>query len=179
MIKQREILLRAGNSANPCLVLLTAVVIYVSGCASGPTARASGPQFSDYTDISDDKALVYIYRQAEKWGYDRNYALRANGEPVAILRSGGYIPYIADPGMVRFSATLNFNLAMVMIPAQGVSDTVTDQDDLINLDLERGKTYFLKFHQEVHPLHFTPKMYLVANDVGRQEIRDCKLLKTN
>jgi hypothetical protein len=150
-----------------------ALVVVLSGCAFN---QPQGPAFLPHTLSRSDRALIYVYRpKGERFGYDRAYSLVANGKVVTDLLYEGYYPFEAEPGKLSLAADLKNT------PGQQLRVGLLDfalRPDAARMDIETraGSTYFIKFRPEAHTFSFEPRLYFVGNDIGRREIRDCKLI---
>jgi hypothetical protein len=85
-------------------------------------------KFQTVTSIPDGKALVYIYRPGSMVGAAVHYTVNVNNDKVsdAHLKNKSYLVYFAEPGTNIFWAT------------------VTNTRREINLDVEAGKTYYVR-----------------------------------
>jgi len=155
--------------------MLTCVflVIALSGCAFN---KPQGPAFLPHTLSQSGSALIYVYRpKGERFGYDRAYSLVANGKIVTDLLYEGYYPFEVEPGKLSLAADLKKTAGQQL--RVGLLD-FSLRPDAAKMDIETkaGSTYFIKFHPETHTFSFEPRLYLIANDVGEREIRNCKLI---
>ena len=149
------------------------LVIVLSGCAFN---KPQGPMFLAHTLSKSDRALIYVYRpKGERFGYDRAYSLVANGKVVTDLLYEGYYPFEVEPGKLSLAADLKETTGQQL--RVGLLD-FSLRPDAARMDVETkaGHTYFIKFRPETHTFSFEPRLYLIANDVGDREIRDCKLI---
>lgn len=85
-------------------------------------------KFSPIKEIPDGKALVYIYRPKNMVGGALHYTVNANDEKVSEyhLRNKSYLVYFAEPGRYTFWAQ------------------VTNTRRAVDLDVEAGKTYYIR-----------------------------------
>jgi len=85
-------------------------------------------KFEPVKEIPEGKALVYFYRPGSMVGAAVHYALNANDIKVSEshLRNGTYLVYFADPARYTFWAQ------------------VTNTRRSVDLDVEAGKTYYVK-----------------------------------
>jgi hypothetical protein len=85
-------------------------------------------KFEPVKEIPQGKALVYIYRPGSMVGAAVSYTVNANEEKVsdARLKNKSYLVYFANPGRYTFWAQ------------------VTNTRREIDLDVEAGKTYYIK-----------------------------------
>lgn len=149
------------------------LAIILSGCAFN---KPQGPAFLPHTLSHSDRALIYVYRpKGERFGYDRAYSLVANGKIVTDLLYEGYYPFEVEPGKLSLAADLKQTAGQQL--RVGLLDFALRPDAAkMNIDTKAGSTYFIKFRPEAHTFSFEPRLYLIANDVGEREIRDCKLV---
>jgi hypothetical protein len=155
--------------------MLTCVllVVLLSGCAFN---QPQGPAFTPHALSQSDRALIYVYRpKGERFGYDRAYSLIANGEVVTDLLYEGYFPFEVAPGKLSLAADLK-NTAGQQLRVGLLDFAVRPEAARMDIETKAGSAYFLRFHPETHTFTFEPRLYLVANDVGEREIRDCKLI---
>ncbi|THJ25564.1 MAG: DUF2846 domain-containing protein [Nitrospira sp. CG24E] len=148
-------------------------VVALSGCAFN---KPQGPVFVPHMLSQSGSALIYVYRpKGEHFGSDRAYSLVANGKIVTDLLYEGYYPFEVGPGKLSLAADLKKTVGQQL--RVGLLD-FSLRPDAATMDIETkaGSTYFIKFRPEAHAFSFEPRLYLIANDVGDREIRDCKLI---
>lgn len=75
-------------------VIQLIICLSLCGCA-----MAFGPAFSQL-EQPDDKAIIYVYRQAQFYGSGNMLIPRIwlNDEKIGSMRMGGYYPFILEPG---------------------------------------------------------------------------------
>jgi hypothetical protein len=117
---------------------------------------AGGPSFVKEEKIPEQKGLVYLYRKRSPVGVIIVPRIWCNAKPVVSLKSGGYYPYFADPGKNIFT-------------------TFTETSSEISIDVEPGKTYYVKLHFGVGLTVGRPHLTLVDEKKGAKEIKGCKL----
>lgn len=117
----------------------------------------AGPTFEPEQSPPPDRGVVYVYRDFNLIGSGASYMVEANGVPVARLPSHGYFVYFAKPGEVEFSAR-------------------TEAKTSVTIDVEAGKSYFIKGTIGVGVFVGHPHLVAVPNDIGEAEIADCKLV---
>jgi len=161
--------------------LVALLALFLSLCTSCAFHQARGPQFQEVSATKQGAATVYIYRTAnEKSGYNRTYTLLANGEKVTDLLHGGYFPLEIEPGRLRLASDVNATIDRVLglgLVGLAFEEAISPDAAKLAIDVKPGQTYFVKFKPEVHFTHFTPKLSLVDDPVGRSEIRSCSLLE--
>ena len=105
-----------------------------------------------------------MYRPSGQLGAGHVYDIYANDRVITTLYSGGYYPYVTEPGQVILTAS------------PGASEILK-----VKLNVEAGQTYLVKFYMREGPgLVYTgasPRLKLVLPGVGRSEIQDCRLVK--
>jgi hypothetical protein len=164
-----------NQDASSLRSMLTCVllVVVLSGCAFN---QPQGPAFTPHSLSQSDRALIYVYRpKGERFGYDRAYSLIANGEVVTDLLYEGYFPFEVAAGKLSLAADLK-NTAGQQLRVGLLDFAVRPEAARMDIETNAGSAYFLRFHPETHTFTFEPRLYLVANDVGEREIRDCKLI---
>ncbi|MEE4260855.1 MAG: DUF2846 domain-containing protein [Bacteroidales bacterium] len=99
--------------------------IFIFVCSS---TSVFSQKFEPVEEIPEGKALVYIYRPGSMVGAAVHYSVNANEEKVsdAHLKNKTYLVYFADPGRYTFWAQ------------------VTNTRREVDLDVEAGKTYYIK-----------------------------------
>jgi hypothetical protein len=124
------------------------------------------PSFSAVTDIPEGKALVYIYKP-KTYGKEK-FRIAVNGEPITVLKKGGYFPYFATPGAIVFTANAKARIGNVPAP-------LAIPKSALRLSVEPGKVYYIK---EPGGFKLTVRLDLVEvpPETAEKEIRKCKLL---
>jgi hypothetical protein len=158
-------------------VLILLAASCMGGCCLMANTTAKGPAFSEYKNVPQGKALVYIYRLGERFGYARKYFLSANDQKITKIQSGGYIPYIVEPGTVIFKADLKCFFGCTGFNYVIEGPETEKRHATLELKIEPGKVYYVKLFVEEHPSYFLPHLLAVSNEVGSEEIIDCKLLQ--
>jgi hypothetical protein len=150
-------------------------VALLSGCAFN---KPEGQAFSPQALSSPDKALIYIYRpKGESFGWDRAYSLATTNGVVTDLLYQGYYPYEVEPGKLSLVANIKKTLGQELrVSLLEFNLEFKKGADEMDIEAEAGHTYYVRFHPETHALYFKPRLYLVSNDVGEREIKDCKLI---
>lgn len=124
----------------------------LAGCA------VSGAPFIPIEATPLEKGVVYIYRQPGIVGGAVYGTVTANHKPITKIKNGGYFPYVSDPGPVHFE----------------VSTEATNEADVI---VEAGKEKYLKTTIGMGLFVGHLKFSEVSPEIGRQEIKECKLLE--
>ena len=100
------------------------LVFIMSGCTITDFAP-SGPQFILISPIPEEKEIIYIYAQ-KNWSYTRHF-IDINVETKISLQSGGYFPYLANPGLNTIVADRNHSTEFK-----------------IGVSVEAGKAYYVE-----------------------------------
>ena len=134
------------------MLILAAGVMLMAGCAG-----TLGPQFESVDRIPYGKALIYIYRSPKFAGSAVAFDIHHNDKVVTHLASGGYYPYITNPGVVELWAK-------------------TESRSSLSVHIRAGETRYVKGAVGVGFFVGRPKLELVGNITGAKEIRECKLI---
>lgn len=157
------------------IVALCVLSTLLPGCAFNK-ARGASFQSRD-SQVAPEKALIYVYRPlGESFGYNRTYFLMSNEGKLTDLLHGGYLPYEVTPGKVILYADVNvlFMTALTMT----FWELIANPDGAkLELNVEVGRTYYVRFTPKTHFTHFTPHFYLMAQEEAEPELRKCKLLE--
>lgn len=141
-----------GRSINPGIWLaLVTTVGLLQGCAT------LGPAYKEVSETPSDKSTVYIYRPSNFVGGGVSYYLYANDKIVTKLHNGSYYPYIAEPGTVEFWAQ-------------------TESKSEVKLNLDAGKTYYLKGTVGMGIMVGRPHLMIVPENTAKLEITECNLI---
>jgi len=130
--------------------LIPAMLLGLAGC--GPR----GPAFTPVAQLPENKALVYIYRVGGL-GAAVTYTVRTGNEEIVDLQTGGYFPYLAEPGEREFWAR-------------------TEAKASTTEHLRAGETYYLRGGIGVGFFVGHPKLAFVSREVGEKEIKSCRLI---
>ena len=125
-------------------------------------AQKKTTKFKEVSEIPPNKAVVYIFRVGS-YGRAIHYTVNADDKPVSPvhLYSGGYFVYFADPGKTEFWAK------------------VGDGDSHIVVNIEAGKSYFIRGSVKSGTWVGRPYLTEVSASEGLNKIRKCKLLVLN
>ena len=135
----------------PNILIIFAVAV-IAGCS------ASGPAFKPVDPIPAGQGVVYIYREPGIVGSGVYGTVTANKTPITKIKTGGYFPYLSNPGPVHFE----------------VSTEATNEADVT---VESGKEKFLKTTIGMGFFVGHLKFSEVSPEIGKKEISECKLLE--
>ena len=109
-------------------ILLAIFIIMLSGCS------ASGERFNGFQPVANNKSAVYIYRPSEFFQGGTWPTVFIDGVEKFSLKNGGYI----------FS-NLTSGKHEIKIGATSFFDNWSFKDVVGTIDVEEGKTYYLRF----------------------------------
>lgn len=124
-------------------------VLMISGCASGPP-------FQKINEIPAGKGLVYIYRPSVMHGAALVPYVVINKLNAIPLKTGGYYPYLSDPGEITISVTHTAKRS-------------------ITINVTAGETYYVKAGTIFMGLG-VPYIESVSAELGLSELSNCKRL---
>jgi hypothetical protein len=131
--------------------------------------------FKPVTNVPPDKALIYVYRKYNYFGSGARHKIYANQKPITVLYTDNYYPYLADPGKVILSVKEE------LMGEESLFNFMQPKKTAAEINVEAGKTYFLKFNIP-SALTFRMRYSLVDANVAENEITNCALgecLETN
>lgn len=85
------------NTSRTWCAPFVAALVLVAGCASGPP-------FERVSSIPDNRAVIYIFREARGLGAAAPIGVAMNGAPIASLWAGHYAVARVQPGKVLIEA---------------------------------------------------------------------------
>jgi hypothetical protein len=97
----------------------------------------------------------------------------ANQQAIVKIKSGGYFPYIAEPGDLILSHETAFGPLMVL-PAAIDRAADAKGHELLRLTIEEGHVYYVEW--KLGGWNRPPTMILRAEDYALPIISDCSLL---
>lgn len=111
------------------------------------------------TSSSADFATVYIYRGGQFFGSALNYSIFANGEKICKLSNNRYIEYKAKPGKLSLTA-------------QRGGLEVFKRETGIDLDVEAGKSYYVRGDQKASITRTRLEMSEVTESTAKRDMKD-------
>jgi hypothetical protein len=162
-------------------VLWSAVLLFTNGMSTG-CSKATGPYFRPVDVVDESKAIIYVYRPEQSVGAPLSYSIFANGYFVTKLDNGGYYPFIVVPGRVTLSFTEHSSLTA---PAPSHREDVPHYWSggfVATLDVEAGKTYFVKLwlREKINPFKASADLLLLPvfdDEQALDEIQTCRLME--
>ena len=113
------------------VLLLIIFTIILGGCS------ASGERFKGFKDVAENKSALYIYRPSKFFQGGTWPTIFIDGHEKFSLKNSGFILTELNPGHHR-----------IKIGATSFLDNWTFGDVIGNVNLEEGKTYYLRFDIE-------------------------------
>ena len=108
----------------------------------------------------DDRATVYFYRPKKRTATGVNFWIYDESEKgIALILNNYFVPVFLPPGV----HDLTTQKTMVIKPVE------------FSLDLEAGKTYFVRTAVKASGMKNIPVVEEVSEEQGSREIQDCRL----
>ncbi len=135
--------------------LAAATLALTSGCTihqsigdsfGSAVRKPHGENFEAKTFKSEYKALLYVYRPANDWSMDEFEApsFNMNGKRLFNLKGGAYTWYELQPG------SYDIVMRRGLLGFEGVNNLVLSTVASMHLEVQAGKTYYLRY-SEVEP----------------------------
>lgn len=133
-------------------IILVGITLFMIGCSSSAVTI-----HDSYTlpEVKYDKGLVYFYRPKKMTGAAISYDVHWNAQTIGAIKNGTFFHTYVDPGMQTFWAK-------------------TEAKKQVILNIETGKTYYVRCRIGFGVLVGRPKFEVVNEAVGRVEVLDCK-----
>jgi len=82
------------------------ILLFLNGCG------ATGKQFSEFAQPTNDQGLIYIYRPSnfEASAMDQVVYDITNNKTIGLLKNNGYIQYLVKPGDLTIAVSSNPNI---------------------------------------------------------------------
>jgi hypothetical protein len=130
------------------------LMFVLSGCVS------MGAKFTPEVDVPGDQGLVYVYRAFNVLGSAITYDLHAGDLNIVTVYNGGYFPYACKPGKTEFWAQTEARASIVV-------------------DVEPGKTYYLRCSLGLGFFVGHPTLELVTFAEAQDDLAGCQLIERN
>jgi len=128
--------------------LLVAAIVGLTGCAS-----VSKQATNVFPEAQPDSGLVYFYREKKFVGAAVSYNVREQDKIIGAIANGTYFFVHATPGEHTYKAS-------------------TEADILKTVDVEAGKTYYIRCGVDMGFMAGRPSLTLVAEAEAKSVIRD-------
>ncbi len=128
--------------------------ILLTGCAT-PMVANLDKHFGQYVPTNDSsKGIIYFYRESEFFGTIRGLYVDVDGKRKGALNSGTYFVYEVDPGAVIVSI-----------------ENRLGSDPSRKINIEAGKTYYVKGGIKVGIMDADPYINVMAEDEGKSAVQ--------
>jgi hypothetical protein len=126
-----------------CCALMLSVGAQVAAAQGTTDAKPQPPP----TKPTAGNALICIYRLTRIVGSATHDSLFVNGVFLATLHSGEYACTEVAPGTVVVSGTpkMYYGPSVIMSSAAALTDATKKENERIRIEVEAGKTYYLKW----------------------------------
>lgn len=111
------------------------------------------------TNPSADFATVFVYRGGQFFGATLNYSIYANGQKICKLSNNRYLEYKAKPGKLALTA-------------QRGGLEVFKRETGVDLDVEAGKTYYIRGDQKSSVTRTRLEMSEVTENTAKRDMKD-------
>lgn len=108
---------------------------------------------------SADYATVYIYRGGQFFASGINYSIYVNGQKICKLSNNRYIEYKAKPGKLA-------------ITAQRGGIEVFKRETAVDLDVEAGKSYYVRGDVKSSITRTRLEMSEVTENTAKRDMKD-------
>ena len=148
------------KSSKLLLPVLSGITFLLQGCATGIP-------FSGLAPIPENRALLYLYREARMLGAAGSNEIYINGKPTVNLKSGGYFVVDIEPGPVAISHRAAISVPLLLT--------------LVDRALEPEKKPKVTFTAEANHIYYVEgvlagKIELRDFDTAFPVLKNCKLL---
>ena len=149
------------------ILIASTVILLLHGCASGP-------RFEGMTAVPENKALLYIYREAQMLGAADSFEVFVNGKEIVRMTNGGYYVHTLEPGPVVISHRPGygpFNNALIAMTRA----REPEKKGLLSFNAEPNGVYYVEWKVEVSG----PKMETRDYEAAINTLKDCKLIEAS
>lgn len=157
--------MRARRRARQFLaVAMILAVVTAAGCA-GYTAR--GGAFAPLTAAAD-QAIIYVYQLP---GSGRGYRLYIDGEEGPVIGPGAYHAFSTHPGTVEIATRVHIPSWRPALFTRALAG-----EEKITVDVEAGRTYYLRGTQNENPAieQYDMILAIVPEAAGSAEVKLCR-----
>lgn len=139
------------------LLVLLVVVSLLTGCASVPMASVERDAQAKSFTVKSDKANIYVFRN-ESMGATVKMDVVLDGKPVGQTVAKTYMELEVTPG-------------------QHTLISKAENDDVLNVNTEAGKNYFVWQEVKMGILYARSLLHLSDEETGKAGVRECKLIE--
>jgi hypothetical protein len=137
-------------------VVLVAVSL-LTGCASVPMASMEHDVQAKSFAVKPDKSNIYLYRN-ESMGAAVKMDVVLDGKAIGQTVAKSYIKLEVSPG-------------------QHTLISKAETDDLLNINTEAGKNYFVWQEVKMGMLYARSLLHTKDEETGKADVRECKLIE--
>lgn len=149
------------------ILIASTVILLLHGCASGP-------RFEGKTAVPENKALLYIYREARMLGGGVSWEVFVNGKEIVSLTNGGYYVHTLEPGPVVISHRPAYGF--IANAEVALSRAVKPEKmGLVSFKAEPNGVYYVEWRMELSG----PKMETRDSEAAINTLKDCNLLEAS
>lgn len=127
-------------------VVFGLIAVMCVGCTS-----VQKQSLNELPQVQSEKGLVYFYREKAFVGGGMSYYVCENGEKLGALQSGTFFFVEPEPGLHIYTAK-------------------TETENKVTLEIEKGKTYYIKGEIKMGVLVGQPELTIVHELEGKGEI---------
>ncbi|MDR0560927.1 MAG: DUF2846 domain-containing protein [Prevotellaceae bacterium] len=139
------------RSAVTGIVLMFVASLLTTGCGSSRTVTAANSAAVSEYELTDDCALLHIYRPASMMGLAIKYNINLNDEPLfRVANKSKKTVRITQPGMYRLWAR---------------TETTVEE----SVDIQLGKEYYIRCTVEMGAFVGRPLIEIVDSEKGKTE----------
>lgn len=133
-------------------------ILLLTGCTSVPMASVEHDTQAKTFAVKQDKANIYLYRNESMGGAVKMDVL-LDGKPVGQTAAKTYMKLEVTPG-------------------QHTLTSKAENDDVLNVNTEAGKNYFVWQEVKMGILYARSLLHLTDEQTGKAGVLDCKLIET-
>lgn len=141
------------------LAALIAVAVFVTGCASVPTANVERDNKAKTFSTLPGKANIYIYRN-ESMGAAIKMDVSIDGKILGQTAAKTYFAIEVEPGKHALLSK-------------------AENDSIVDVNAEAGKNYFVWQEVKMGLMYARNKLQLVDDATGKAGVNECKLIETS
>lgn len=137
---------------------LLAAALLLTGCASVPMASVEQDKQAKTFTVKSDEANIYLFRN-ESMGGAVKMDVVLDGKPVGQTIAKSYMKFEVKPG-------------------QHTLISKAENDDVLNINAEAGKNYFVWQEVKMGILYARNLMHLSDEQTGKAGVLECKLIES-
>lgn len=139
------------------VIFLLSVVSLLMGCSSVPMASVEHDSQAKTFTVKPDKSNIYLYRN-ESMGAAVKMDVLLDGKPVGQTVANSYMEFEVSPG-------------------QHTIISKAENDDVLNINTESGKNYFVWQEVKMGMLYARNLLHLSDEQTGKAGVLECRLIE--